>query len=84
MAPGSPISPASMLTALVAESTLSGGKNERRQRRFGSIGIFHGGRHDRRRADQDDRALGPLLLALVFFSVALTGLTRQGPATAGS
>jgi len=40
MAPGSPISPASMLTALVAESTLSGGKNERRQRRFGSIGIF--------------------------------------------
>jgi len=25
-----------------------------------------------------------LLLALVFFSVALTGLTRQGPATAGS
>jgi len=25
-----------------------------------------------------------LLLALVFFSVALTVLTRQGPATAGS
>jgi uncharacterized membrane protein YoaK (UPF0700 family) len=84
MAPESPISPASMLTALVAESTLSGGKNERWQRRFGSIGIFMAGAMVGAALTRAIAPWAPLLLALMFFSVALTGLTRQGPATAGS
>jgi uncharacterized membrane protein YoaK (UPF0700 family) len=68
------------LTALVAESTLSGGKNERWQRRFGSIGIFMLCAMIGAALTMAIAPWAPLLLALVFFTVALTGLTRQDPA----
>jgi uncharacterized membrane protein YoaK (UPF0700 family) len=65
------------MTALVAESRASGGAGERWQRRFGSIATFAlcaliGAALTTR--------VGPwasLALALVLFSVALAGLTRQ-------
>lgn len=65
------------LTALVADSVASGGKNERWKRRFGSIAVFMSGAT---LGAALTHLIGPwasLLLALILFSVALTGLTRQ-------
>jgi uncharacterized membrane protein YoaK (UPF0700 family) len=70
------------LTALVAESTLSGGKNERWQRRFGSIGIFMLGAVVGAALTKTIAPWAPFLVALLLFSVALTGLTRQDPTAA--
>ena len=70
------------LTALVAEFNLSGGKNERWQRRFSSIGIFMLCAMIGAALTKTIAPWAPLLLALIFFSVALNGLTRQGPAAA--
>ena len=67
------------LTALVAESTLSGGKNERWQRRFGSIGIFMVGAVAGAALTKTMAPWVPFLVALLLLSVALTGLTRQDP-----
>jgi len=72
-----------MLTALVAESTLSGGKNERWQRRFGSIGIFMAGAMV---GAALTRAIAPWALA-AGAGVLLGGAHRAdaaGTATAGS
>jgi uncharacterized membrane protein YoaK (UPF0700 family) len=70
------------LTALVAESTLSGGENERWQRRFATIGIFMLCAMLGAALTKTIAPWAHLLLALAFFSVALTGLTRQDPAAA--
>ncbi|HTU52328.1 MAG TPA: YoaK family protein [Acetobacteraceae bacterium] len=65
------------LAALVADSVLAGGRNERWQRRLGSIGIFMLGAGVGAALTTTIGPSGPLLLALALFSVALTGLTRQ-------
>ena len=65
------------LTALVADSAISGGKNERWLRRFSSIGVFMASAAGGAALTRLVGAWPPLLLALIFFTVALTGLTRQ-------
>jgi uncharacterized membrane protein YoaK (UPF0700 family) len=65
------------LTALVADSVLSGGQNERWQRRLTSIGTFMVCAVVGAALTKTIAPWAPLMLALVFFSVALTGLTRQ-------
>jgi uncharacterized membrane protein YoaK (UPF0700 family) len=68
------------LTALVADSAISGGKNERWLRRFSSIGIFMASAAGGAALTRLMGAWPPLLLALIFFTVALTGLTREDTA----
>ena len=67
------------LTALVAESTLSGGKNERWQRRFSSIAIFMLCAMLGAALTKTIGPWAPFLLALMLFTLALSGLTRQDP-----
>ena len=67
-------------TALVADSMISGGQNERWQRRFCSIGIFMIGATGGAALTKLIGPSAPLLLALILFSVALSGLTRQDAA----
>jgi len=67
------------LTALVADSAISGGRNERWLRRFSSIGVFMASAAGGAALTRLVGAWPPLLLALIFFTVALTGLTRQDP-----
>lgn len=70
-------------TALVADSVISGGQNERWQRRFSSIGIFMIGATGGAALTKLLGPAAPLLLALIVFSVALSGLTRQDRAPSG-
>jgi uncharacterized membrane protein YoaK (UPF0700 family) len=65
------------LTALVADSVLSGGQNERWQRRACSIGSFMACAMVGAALTMTVGPWAAMLLALVLFSVALTGLTRQ-------
>lgn len=68
------------LTALVADSKLAGGSNERWQRRFGSIATFMVCAAIGAALTTFVGPWSPLLLALALFSLALTGLTRPEPA----
>jgi len=65
------------LTALVADSVLSGGQNERWRRRASSIGVFMACAVLGAALTKTVGPWAPMLAALIFFSVALTGLTRQ-------
>ena len=64
-------------TALVVDSMISGGQNERWERRLSSIGTFMLGATGGAALTRLMGPWAPLLLALTLFSVALTGLTRQ-------
>ncbi len=65
------------LTALVADSVRVDGRDERWQRRLASIGLFMLGAAMGAALTRTAGPPVPLLLALLVFSVALTGLTRQ-------
>ncbi len=65
------------LTALVADSRISGGTGERWQRRFGSIASFAVCAMIGALLTTQVGPWASLSLALVLFSVALAGLTRQ-------
>lgn len=64
------------LTALVADSALAGGKNERWHRRFASITVFVAGALLGALLTTRVAPWAPLLAALVVFTLALPGLTR--------
>lgn len=64
------------LTALVADSALGGGTNERWQRRFASISVFAAGALLGALLTTRIGPWAPLLAALLVFSTALPGLTR--------
>jgi len=65
------------LTALVADSRLSGGTGDKWQRRFGSIATFAVCATIGAFLASQVGAWAPLVLALALFSVALAGLTRR-------
>lgn len=67
------------LTALVADSTLAGGANERWRRRFTSIGIFAVGALLGAILTTRFGPWAALLAGLLLFTVALPGLTRTSP-----
>ena len=60
-------------TALVVDSMISGGQNERWERRLSSIGTFMLGATGGAALTRLMGPWAPLLLALTLFSVALTG-----------
>lgn len=64
-------------TAFVTDSTLGGGKNERWERRLGSIAVFMLGATLGAVLTNTVGPWAALLAGLIVFSVALTGLTRQ-------
>ena len=68
------------LTALVADSTLAGGENERWRRRFASITVFVAGAMLGALLTTSVAPWAPLLAALALFTLALPGLTRPAAA----
>ncbi|MCB1703602.1 MAG: DUF1275 domain-containing protein [Halioglobus sp.] len=68
------------LTALVADSTLAGGENERWRRRSASIAVFVAGALLGALLTTRVAPWAPLLAALALFTLALPGLTRHVPA----
>lgn len=68
------------LTALVADSTLAGGENERWRRRFASITVFVAGAMLGALLTTRVAPWAPLLAALALFTLALPGLTRPAAA----
>ncbi len=70
------------LTALVADSVLAGGTNERWRRRFASITVFATGALLGALLTTRVDPWAPLLAALVLFTVALAFLTRPAPPAA--
>ncbi len=70
------------LTALVADSTLAGGENERWRRRFASITVFALGALLGALLTTRIDPWASLLAALLLFTLALPGLTRPAVAVA--
>lgn len=66
------------VTALIAESGLAGGKNERWQRRFGSVAMFLGSATLGAALTTYIGPWAPLSLALAIFTLALSGIDPQG------
>jgi uncharacterized membrane protein YoaK (UPF0700 family) len=67
------------MAALFADSTLSGGRNERWKRRLGSILVFMAGALVGAALTQFIGPWAPLSVAVALFALALLGLTYQHP-----
>ncbi|HEX3883545.1 MAG TPA: YoaK family protein [Stellaceae bacterium] len=63
--------------AYVADSRVAGGHNEQRRRRLGSIGLFMTGATLGAVLTKTFGPWAALMMGLIVFTVALTGLTRQ-------